>query len=135
MSTLVGLLSSRPLVAVLQAPTAERFVEASEVLYEAGIVCVEYTPTIEGALDALLAARRRLPRDARIGRRPPPGAAPGHPRHAGRRRGRGRCGASLRAGAAAIGVSRALVGDALHPGGDLTWLRARADRVVESLAA
>jgi 2-dehydro-3-deoxyphosphogluconate aldolase / (4S)-4-hydroxy-2-oxoglutarate aldolase len=59
-------LPPRALVAVLRAPTAERFVSASTVLWDAGITCFEYTLTSEGALDALLEARRILP-DAVVG--------------------------------------------------------------------
>lgn len=210
MRPLPEVLSARPVVAVLRAPTAERFVEASEVLYETGIVCVEYTLTSEGALDALVTARKRLPRDIRLGIgtvrtvahvddaaeagadflvnqafRPElvqaahrngvpfiPGALtpteivvawdadvpavkvspigplgglaylgellgplPDIPVMPTGGVGIEEAGAYLRAGAAAIGVSRALVGDALHPAGDLAGLRARAERVVESLVA
>ena len=59
-------LPPRALVAVLRAPTAERFVSASQVLWDAGITCFEYTLTSEGALDALVEARRMLP-DAVVG--------------------------------------------------------------------
>jgi 2-dehydro-3-deoxyphosphogluconate aldolase/(4S)-4-hydroxy-2-oxoglutarate aldolase len=48
-------------VAVFRAPTAEHFVPASEVLWEAGIRCFEYTLTTEGAIDALVELRRVLP--------------------------------------------------------------------------
>lgn len=59
-------LPPRALVAVLRAPTAERFVSASRVLWDAGITCFEYTLTSEGALDALVEARQILP-DAALG--------------------------------------------------------------------
>ena len=59
-------LPPRALVAVLRAPTAERFVSASTVLWDAGITCFEYTLTSEGALDALVEARQILP-DAAVG--------------------------------------------------------------------
>ena len=59
-------LPPRALVAVLRAPTAERFVSASQVLWDAGITCFEYTLTSEGALDALLEASQVLP-DAAVG--------------------------------------------------------------------
>ena len=59
-------LPPRALVAVLRAPTAEHFVSASKVLRDAGITCFEYTLTSEGALDALVEARRILP-DAIVG--------------------------------------------------------------------
>jgi 2-dehydro-3-deoxyphosphogluconate aldolase/(4S)-4-hydroxy-2-oxoglutarate aldolase len=48
-------------VAVLRAPTAEHFVPASTVLWDAGIRCFEYTLTTEGALDALVELRELLP--------------------------------------------------------------------------
>ena len=59
-------LPPRALVAVLRAPTAERFVSASKVLWDAGVTCFEYTLTSEGALDALVEARQILP-DATVG--------------------------------------------------------------------
>jgi 2-dehydro-3-deoxyphosphogluconate aldolase / (4S)-4-hydroxy-2-oxoglutarate aldolase len=54
------------LVAVLRAPTAEHFVSSSELLWEAGITCFEFTLTTDGALDALAAVRAELP-DAIVG--------------------------------------------------------------------
>jgi 2-dehydro-3-deoxyphosphogluconate aldolase/(4S)-4-hydroxy-2-oxoglutarate aldolase len=48
-------------VAVFRAPTAEHFVPASEVLWEAGVRCFEYTLTTDGALDALVQLRKVLP--------------------------------------------------------------------------
>jgi 2-dehydro-3-deoxyphosphogluconate aldolase/(4S)-4-hydroxy-2-oxoglutarate aldolase len=54
-------LGDRPVIAVLRAPDASRFVAVSEVLYDAGIRCLEYTLTTAGALDALRAARYALP--------------------------------------------------------------------------
>jgi 2-dehydro-3-deoxyphosphogluconate aldolase / (4S)-4-hydroxy-2-oxoglutarate aldolase len=54
-------LPPRALVAVLRAPTAAHFVSSSQVLWEAGITCFEYTLTSEGALDAIVEARRILP--------------------------------------------------------------------------
>ena len=59
-------LPPRALVAVLRAPTAEHFVSSSQVLWDAGITCFEYTLTTEGALDALVEAHRTLP-DAVLG--------------------------------------------------------------------
>jgi 2-dehydro-3-deoxyphosphogluconate aldolase / (4S)-4-hydroxy-2-oxoglutarate aldolase len=46
--------------AVFRAPTAEHFVPASEVLWDAGVRCFEYTLTTEGALDALVELRKVL---------------------------------------------------------------------------
>ena len=54
-------LPPRAVVVVFRAPTAEHFVPASEVLWDAGIRCFEYTLTTEGALDALVELRKVLP--------------------------------------------------------------------------
>ena len=54
-------LPPRAVVAVFRAPTADHFVPASEVLWDAGIRCFEYTLTTEGALDALGECRKALP--------------------------------------------------------------------------
>jgi 2-dehydro-3-deoxyphosphogluconate aldolase / (4S)-4-hydroxy-2-oxoglutarate aldolase len=54
-------LPPRAIVAVFRAATAEHFVPASEVLWEAGLRCFEYTLTTEGALDALVELRKVLP--------------------------------------------------------------------------
>ena len=54
-------LPPRAVVAVLRAPTAEHFVPASTVLWDAGIRCFEYTLTTGGALDALVELRTLLP--------------------------------------------------------------------------
>jgi 2-dehydro-3-deoxyphosphogluconate aldolase/(4S)-4-hydroxy-2-oxoglutarate aldolase len=59
-------LPPRAVVAVFRAPTAEHFVPASEVLWDAGVRCFEYTLTTAGALDALIALRKTLP-DALVG--------------------------------------------------------------------
>ncbi|MET0865827.1 MAG: bifunctional 4-hydroxy-2-oxoglutarate aldolase/2-dehydro-3-deoxy-phosphogluconate aldolase [Nakamurella sp.] len=59
-------LPPRAVVAVLRAPTAEHFLASSKVLWNAGISCFEYTLTTDGALAALVEARRTLP-DAIIG--------------------------------------------------------------------
>ena len=59
-------LPPRAVVAVFRAPTAEHFVSASEVLWDAGVRCFEYTLTTEGALDALVELRKVLP-DAHVG--------------------------------------------------------------------
>jgi 2-dehydro-3-deoxyphosphogluconate aldolase / (4S)-4-hydroxy-2-oxoglutarate aldolase len=60
-SPLPSQLPLRSVVAVLRAPTAEHFVPASTVLWDAGIRCFEYTLTTEGALDALVELRELLP--------------------------------------------------------------------------
>ena len=54
-------LPPQAVVAIFRAPTADHFVAASEVLWAAGLRCFEYTLTTEGALDALVALRTRLP--------------------------------------------------------------------------
>jgi 2-dehydro-3-deoxyphosphogluconate aldolase/(4S)-4-hydroxy-2-oxoglutarate aldolase len=54
-------LPPRAVVAVFRAPTAEHFVPSSEVLWDAGVRCFEYTLTTEGALDALVELRKLLP--------------------------------------------------------------------------
>jgi 2-dehydro-3-deoxyphosphogluconate aldolase/(4S)-4-hydroxy-2-oxoglutarate aldolase len=210
MNAALDFLPARPVIAVLRAPTADRFVEATAILYDAGITCVEYTMTTRGALDALTSARAKLPDDARLGvgtirtvQHVEDAAAVGadflvnqayRPElvAAGRRVGlpfipgaltpteivvawesgvpavkvspigplggleyfgelRGplpdvpmfptggvgltEAGPYLAAGAAAIGVSRALMVDALLPGGDLAGLEERAHQVVASVRA
>jgi 2-dehydro-3-deoxyphosphogluconate aldolase / (4S)-4-hydroxy-2-oxoglutarate aldolase len=59
-------LHPRAVVAIFRAPDARHFERASEVLRDAGIPCQEYTLTTEGALHALVRARRALP-DAVLG--------------------------------------------------------------------
>jgi 2-dehydro-3-deoxyphosphogluconate aldolase / (4S)-4-hydroxy-2-oxoglutarate aldolase len=54
-------LPPRAVVAIFRAPTAEHFVPASEVLWDAGVHCFEYTLTTDGALDALVELRKLLP--------------------------------------------------------------------------
>jgi 2-dehydro-3-deoxyphosphogluconate aldolase / (4S)-4-hydroxy-2-oxoglutarate aldolase len=59
-------LPPRAVVAVFRAPTAAHFVPASQVLWDAGIRCFEYTLTTVGALHALVVLRKTLP-DALVG--------------------------------------------------------------------
>ena len=54
-------LPSRAVVAILRAPTAQHFIAASSVLWDAGIRCFEFTLTSEGALEAVSAFRERQP--------------------------------------------------------------------------
>jgi 2-dehydro-3-deoxyphosphogluconate aldolase / (4S)-4-hydroxy-2-oxoglutarate aldolase len=54
-------LPPRAVVAVLRAPTAEHFLPASEVLWNAGVRCFEYTLTTQGALDAVVEFHKVLP--------------------------------------------------------------------------
>ncbi len=65
-SPLPSPLPPRAVVVVFRAPTAEHFLPASQVLWEAGVRCFEYTLTTEGALDAVIRLRKVLP-EARIG--------------------------------------------------------------------
>ena len=65
-SPLPSPLPPRAVVAVFRAATADHFVPASEVLWDAGIRCFEYTLTTDGALDALVELRKLLP-DALVG--------------------------------------------------------------------
>ena len=54
-------LPPRAVVAVFRAPTAEHFLSASEVLWNAGVRCFEYTLTTDGTLHALVQLRKLLP--------------------------------------------------------------------------
>jgi 2-dehydro-3-deoxyphosphogluconate aldolase / (4S)-4-hydroxy-2-oxoglutarate aldolase len=210
MNASMDFLPPQPVVAILRAPTADRFVEATAILYDAGITCVEYTMTTLGALDALKSAKAQLPGDARFGvgtirtvrhvedaaavgadflvnqaYRPDlvgagrrvglpfiPGALTpteivvaweagvpavkvspigplGGLEYFGELRGPlpeipmfptggvglGEAAQYLAAGAAGIGVSRALLGDALLPGGDLAALEERAHQLAASVRA
>jgi 2-dehydro-3-deoxyphosphogluconate aldolase / (4S)-4-hydroxy-2-oxoglutarate aldolase len=56
-------LSQQPVVAILRAADSARFLAVSEVLYDAGFRCLEYTLTTPGALDALRKARSSFPED------------------------------------------------------------------------
>jgi 2-dehydro-3-deoxyphosphogluconate aldolase/(4S)-4-hydroxy-2-oxoglutarate aldolase len=60
-------LQARPVVAVLRAPDADRFIEVSSVLVEAGIPAVEFTLTSAGVFDALSRARDQLPAGILVG--------------------------------------------------------------------
>ncbi|WP_328996197.1 bifunctional 4-hydroxy-2-oxoglutarate aldolase/2-dehydro-3-deoxy-phosphogluconate aldolase [Kribbella sp. NBC_01245] len=60
-------LRARPVVAVLRAPDADRFIEVSSVLIEAGIPAVEFTLTSAGVFDALRRARDELPAGVLVG--------------------------------------------------------------------
>jgi 2-dehydro-3-deoxyphosphogluconate aldolase / (4S)-4-hydroxy-2-oxoglutarate aldolase len=52
-------LPPQSVVAILRAPTAQHFIAASSVLWDAGIRCFEFTLTSEGALEAVSAFRDR----------------------------------------------------------------------------
>lgn len=64
---MLDLISDMPLIAVFRAPTAERFLPASEVLVKAGFRCLEFTMTTQGVLDAVREARAKLPESVRVG--------------------------------------------------------------------
>jgi 2-dehydro-3-deoxyphosphogluconate aldolase/(4S)-4-hydroxy-2-oxoglutarate aldolase len=56
-----------PVVAILRAARAGRFVEVGRVLYEGGVRAIEVTLTSEGALEAFGRLREELPGDALLG--------------------------------------------------------------------
>jgi 2-dehydro-3-deoxyphosphogluconate aldolase/(4S)-4-hydroxy-2-oxoglutarate aldolase len=56
-----------PVVAILRAADAGRFLEVGRVLYGAGVRAVEVTLTSAGALEALARLREELPADALLG--------------------------------------------------------------------
>jgi 2-dehydro-3-deoxyphosphogluconate aldolase/(4S)-4-hydroxy-2-oxoglutarate aldolase len=56
-----------PVVAILRAADAGRFLEVGRVLYEAGVRAVEVTLTSAGALEAFARLREELPSDALLG--------------------------------------------------------------------
>jgi 2-dehydro-3-deoxyphosphogluconate aldolase/(4S)-4-hydroxy-2-oxoglutarate aldolase len=60
-------LAAVPVVAILRAADAGRFVEVAGVLYEGGVRAIEVTLTSEGALEAFGRVREELPGDAMLG--------------------------------------------------------------------
>jgi 2-dehydro-3-deoxyphosphogluconate aldolase/(4S)-4-hydroxy-2-oxoglutarate aldolase len=60
-------LAPLPVVAILRAQTADGFLPASQVLYDAGLRCLEFTMTTDGALDAVELVRSTLPDDLVVG--------------------------------------------------------------------
>jgi 2-dehydro-3-deoxyphosphogluconate aldolase / (4S)-4-hydroxy-2-oxoglutarate aldolase len=60
-------LAAVPVVAILRAANAERFLEVGRVLYEGGVRAIEVTLTSEGALEAFGRLREELPGDAVLG--------------------------------------------------------------------
>jgi 2-dehydro-3-deoxyphosphogluconate aldolase/(4S)-4-hydroxy-2-oxoglutarate aldolase len=56
-----------PVVAILRAGDAGRFLEVGRVLYEGGVRAVEVTLTSRGALEAFARLREELPDDALLG--------------------------------------------------------------------
>ena len=60
-------LAAVPVVAILRAANAERFLEVGRVLYEGGVRGIEVTLTSKGALEAFGRLREELPGDAVLG--------------------------------------------------------------------
>jgi 2-dehydro-3-deoxyphosphogluconate aldolase/(4S)-4-hydroxy-2-oxoglutarate aldolase len=60
-------LAAVPVVAILRAANAERFLEVGRVLYEGGVRAIEVTLTSRGALEAFGRLREELPGDAVLG--------------------------------------------------------------------
>jgi 2-dehydro-3-deoxyphosphogluconate aldolase/(4S)-4-hydroxy-2-oxoglutarate aldolase len=60
-------LGAVPVVAILRASDAGRFLEVGRVLYEGGVRAVEVTLTSAGALEAFGRLREELPADALLG--------------------------------------------------------------------
>lgn len=67
MDDLLKTLAPTPLIAILRAADADRFVTASEVLYAAGFRCLEFTMTTTRALAAVEQVRSALPDDLVVG--------------------------------------------------------------------
>ena len=67
MDDLLKTLAPHPLIAILRAADADRFAEASEVLYAVGFRCLEFTMTTTGALAAVEQVRSTLPDDLVVG--------------------------------------------------------------------
>jgi 2-dehydro-3-deoxyphosphogluconate aldolase/(4S)-4-hydroxy-2-oxoglutarate aldolase len=67
MTQLREAMKGRPMIAVLRAPDAGRFVEVSLITAEAGITAIEFTLTSAGALDAIRHAKKVLPTEVLIG--------------------------------------------------------------------
>ena len=63
----LGRLAAVPLVAILRAADAERFLEVGRVLYEGGVRAIEVTLTSKGALEAFGRLQAELAGDAMLG--------------------------------------------------------------------
>jgi 2-dehydro-3-deoxyphosphogluconate aldolase / (4S)-4-hydroxy-2-oxoglutarate aldolase len=63
----LGRLAAVPVVAILRAANADRFLDVGRVLYEAGLRAIEVTLTSAGALEAFARLRAELPPDALLG--------------------------------------------------------------------
>ena len=66
-SDLLQVLAPSPIIGILRAPTADAFVSATEVLYDAGVRCVEFTMTSTGAITALKDVLAAFPNDLLVG--------------------------------------------------------------------
>jgi 2-dehydro-3-deoxyphosphogluconate aldolase / (4S)-4-hydroxy-2-oxoglutarate aldolase len=64
MTTFLERLAAVPVVAILRAADAGRFLEVARVLYEGGVRAIEVTLTSRGALEAFGRLREELPGDA-----------------------------------------------------------------------
>jgi 2-dehydro-3-deoxyphosphogluconate aldolase / (4S)-4-hydroxy-2-oxoglutarate aldolase len=67
MTSFLEQLAVVPVVAILRAGDAGRFLEVGRVLYEAGVRAIEVTLTSAGALEAFGRLREELPADALLG--------------------------------------------------------------------
>jgi 2-dehydro-3-deoxyphosphogluconate aldolase / (4S)-4-hydroxy-2-oxoglutarate aldolase len=67
MTSFLERLAAVPVVAILRAAEAERFLEVGRVLYEGGVRAIEVTLTSKGALEAFGRLRVELPGDAVLG--------------------------------------------------------------------
>jgi 2-dehydro-3-deoxyphosphogluconate aldolase/(4S)-4-hydroxy-2-oxoglutarate aldolase len=65
--TFLDRLAAVPVVAILRAADAGRFLEVGRVLYEGGLRAIEVTLTSSGALEAFARLRDELPGDAMLG--------------------------------------------------------------------
>ena len=66
-SGFLELLAQSPVIAILRAPDASMFLPATEVLYQGGIRCVEFTLTTDGAMEATQEIIASLPDDLLVG--------------------------------------------------------------------
>jgi 2-dehydro-3-deoxyphosphogluconate aldolase / (4S)-4-hydroxy-2-oxoglutarate aldolase len=67
MSELLEVLAPNPLIAILRAANADAFRPVTEVLYEAGFRCVEFTLTTSGAITAMKDVLSSFPDDLVVG--------------------------------------------------------------------
>ena len=67
MTDILERLAPLPLIAILRAPDASMFRQATEVLYESGIRCVEFTLTTDRVIEAAREVIAALPGDLLVG--------------------------------------------------------------------